>query len=100
MASSKKMYLSLYECDFKDKETDKLVKGFSIKFLEKHKDTGDIKYQKEWIPFEYITDNIRSVCKSLIPGQEIDFDYSLDGRKIYVSDVIPGDMIFDIQKNL
>lgn len=100
MASSKKMFLSLYECDFKDKETDKLVKGFSIRYLEKNVNTGDIKYQKEWIPFEDITDNIRSVCKSLIPGQEIDFEFALNGRKIYVSDVIPGDMIFDIQKNL
>lgn len=100
MPSTKKMFLSLYECDFKDKETDKLVKGLSIRYLHKHPETGVIKYDKEWVANEYVTENIKDTCKKLVPGQEIDFEYSLDGRKIYVSDVVSGDMIFDIVQNL
>ena len=100
MAESKKMYLSHLVCDFTDKETNANVKGYSIRYLYKHNKTGEIKYDKEWIPDEYVTDSIKSACKTLIPGQEFVLDYALDGRKIYVSDIIPGDMIFDIQNNL
>lgn len=90
---SNKLFINLLFCDFKD-DNNKAVKGFSVRFLEKD-DNGNIRLNKEWIPDKYITNNINADLKTLKPGQLFDFEYALDGKKVYVSDIIPGDVVVD-----
>ncbi len=88
-----KLFINLLWCDFKS-EDGSPVKGFSVRFLEKD-DRGNIKLNKEWIADKYVTNPLRAELSSLKPGQIFDFEYSLDGKKVYVSDIIPGELVVD-----
>lgn len=88
-----KLFINLLFCDFKD-DSGKAVKGFSVRLLEKD-DNGNIRLNKEWIPDKYITNTIKADLSTLKPGQIFDFEYSLDGKKVFVSDIIPGDVVVD-----
>lgn len=76
-------------------QDNKPVKGTSIQYVEpvQKNDVTTYVHDKIWIKPEQET--LSKKAAGLIPGQLIELDYSLDGRRVVLSDIIPGELAVD-----
>lgn len=74
---------------------NKPVKGTSIQYIEPVSKNGVTTYvhDKIWIKPEQ--ELLSKKASGIIPGQLIELDYSLEGRRVVLSDIIPGELSVD-----
>lgn len=76
------------------------IKGTSLKYLEKTEKGGvkGIYPGKEWLKPE--CKELIAKASQLVPGQLVDLDFSIEGRRVVLSDIIPGELAVDFDSIL
>lgn len=95
----KVIFLNCANLNF-EKDGEKIV-GTSIKFIERVPPKGDKPQSfvpgKQWIKPEQV--ELVNIANTLTPGELIELDYELDGKKIVFSGINPtGELAVDFDK--
>lgn len=97
--AEKLVFLRTRYTEFDDKNAPgQLVKGYFVEFLSKEVDekTGAWKILNESQFVHKEAQNLVSILKELVPGQYINFDFAIEGRKtVVLTNIIPGEMAVD-----
>lgn len=92
----KAIFLNCSNLDFES--NGEQIKGTSIKFIERVPPKNDKPQSyvpgKQWIKPEQT--ELVKIANSLTPGELIELDYSLDGKNVVFSGIIPtGELVVD-----
>ena len=92
----KVIFLNCSNLDFES--NGERIKGTSIKYIECVPPKGDKPQSyipgKQWLKPEPA--QLVNIANSLTPGELIELDYSLDGKKVVFSGIIPtGELVVD-----
>lgn len=74
---------------------NKPVKGTSIQYIEPVTKNGATVYTHDKIWIKPEQEALARKAAGVIPGQLIELDYSLEGRRVVLSDIIPGELAVD-----
>ncbi len=74
---------------------NKPVKGTSIQYIEPITKNGITVYTHDKIWIKPEQESLAKKASGIIPGQLIELDYSLEGRRVVLSDIIPGELAVD-----
>lgn len=91
----KVLVLSVTNLDFTNRDGD-TVKGTSLKYLDRIINyNGNVEYKVDKLWFRPDSD-LLSYVKTLLPGQFVELDFSVEGRnRVVLSGIYPGDLAVD-----
>lgn len=90
----KVLVLSVTNVDFTNRDGEP-VKGTSLKYLDRIERSNKVEYKIDKIWFKPDSDFLSTV-ETLLPGQFIELDFSLEGRnRVILSGIYPGELAVD-----
>lgn len=90
----KVLVLSIKNVDFTNQKGEH-VKGTSLKYLDRVVRIDQVEYKIDKMWFKSDSEFLSTV-NTLLPGQFVEFDFSLEGRdRIVLSGIYPGDLVVD-----